>query len=140
MRVSGPRPEIGDGLGGAVPTTVGDVVRGLERVRVPVVLGRDALLAQQRWVLFGLLVLLNLADVVTTGYVLALGGVETNPLVKPIVDNLWAVSALKAAVLALVGALLVRCAGSRLAEVALVVATGWYLAVVSWNITVLALI
>ena len=94
----------------------------------------------QRWALFVALVVLNIADVITTALVLAAGGVETNPFIKPIVDDMVMVSLLKAAVLAIVGVLLVRCRDSRIADIALTLTTGWYVAVVGWNVTVLALI
>ena len=99
---------------------------------------RDA--TEQRWLLFAALVVLNLADVITTALVLAAGGVETNPLIQPIVDDIAVVALLKAAVLGVVGMLLVRCRDSRVVDIALVLTTGWYLAVVGWNVTVLALI
>lgn len=94
----------------------------------------------QRWMLFVALVVLNIADVITTALVLSAGGVETNPFIKPIVDDMAMVSLLKAGVLAIVAALLVRCRDSRIAEFALTLTTGWYVAVVGWNIAVLALV
>lgn len=100
--------------------------------------GRVAI--DQRWVLFAALVVLNVADVITTALVLASGGVESNPFVQPIVHDMASVSLLKAAVLGIVGCLLVRCRDSRIAELALTLTTGWYLAVVGWNVAVLALI
>ena len=94
----------------------------------------------QRWSLFVALAVLNLLDVVTTELVLRAGGVETNPLIKPIVENVFAVAGLKAVALTVVGLLLARCRPSRAIDLGLVVTTGWYLAVVIWNTTVLALL
>lgn len=94
----------------------------------------------QRWLLFVALVVLNVADVITTAMVLARGGVETNPFIEPIIDDMTMVSLLKGAVLGIVGVLLVRCRDSRIAEVSLTLTTGWYLAVVGWNVSVLALL
>ena len=94
----------------------------------------------QRWTLFVALVVLNLLDVLTTMWVLDRGGSETNPFIEPIVDSMWTVTALKAGVLAIVGLLLTRCRESRPIDLALVGVTGWYIAVVSWNLTVLTVI
>lgn len=94
----------------------------------------------QRWGLFITLVVLNILDVITTGLVIARGGRETNPLIEPIVHDLWAVSILKALVLGIIAALLVRSRGSSLTDTALTLTTGFYIAVVAWNTTVLAVL
>lgn len=96
-------------------------------------------LVDGRWSLFAALVVLNLLDVVTTKLVLDRGGTERNPFVRPFAEGMWDITAMKVAVLAIVGSLLLRCRGSRRVEVALAVTTGWYLAVVTWNLAVLAL-
>ena len=93
-----------------------------------------------RWVLYWMLVVLNVLDVVTTGLVLDRGGRETNPIIEPIVHDLVLVSGLKLAVLYVVGFLLVRSRRSPMIDAALVITTGWYLAVVLWNSTILALL
>lgn len=90
-----------------------------------------------RWTMFVWLVLLNGLDVATTMMVLDRGGQERNPFVQPFVESLWQISGLKVLVLMLVACLLTRCAGSRIAELALAATTGWYLAVVSWNVMML---
>lgn len=95
---------------------------------------------EQRWQVFSALVVLNVLDVLTTGFVLSNGGTERNPFVQPIVDNLLHVGLLKVAMLGLVGGLLTRCRDSRITDVALIGATGWYVAVVGWNAAVMALI
>ena len=94
----------------------------------------------QRWSLFRLLVVLNVFDVITTEMVIQNGGHETNPFIQPIVGSVFAVSALKAAVLGVVGVLLSQCKPSRPIDLALTLATGWYVAVVIWNTVVLALL
>lgn len=91
-----------------------------------------------RWSVLALLVVLNALDVVTTVAVLADGGIENNPLMRPLVDGVWPAVVVKAAVLVSIGWLLARCHDSRKIEVMLVCATGWYLAVVSWNLAILA--
>ena len=101
---------------------------------------RRALLADSRWGLFVGLVVLNVLDLITTALVLDRGGEERNPFVQPLVDNLWHVGVLKALVLVLVASLLTRCRGSRIAELSLAGTTGWYLAVVSWNVAVLTIL
>lgn len=93
-----------------------------------------------RWSMYAGLVGLNLADVLTTAMVLDRGGSERNPFVQPLVDNMWQVAGLKAVVLVLIAALLSRCRGSRIAEFSVAATTGWYLAVVLWNIAVLTIL
>lgn len=99
-----------------------------------------AIVDDPRWALYVGLVVLNLFDLVTTAMVLDRGGSERNPFVQPFVENLWHVGALKGLVLALVATLLTRVEGSRIAALALAGTTGWYLAVVSWNLAVLTII
>ncbi len=93
-----------------------------------------------RWQLFCALVVLNVLDIVTTELVLRQGGVEQNPLVRPFVYDLVQLSLMKAVALCVVGFLLARASDSRLPDVALIGATGWYVATISWNFTVLAMI
>jgi hypothetical protein len=93
-----------------------------------------------RWTLFVGLVVLNVLDLITTALVLDRGGEERNPFVQPLVDNLWHVGLLKALVLVIVATLLTRCRGSRIAELSLAATTGWYLAVVGWNVAVLTIL
>ncbi len=95
---------------------------------------------EQRSQAFMALVVLNILDVITTAFVLERGGTEYNPFVEPFVDNLTQISLLKLAALTIVAGLLTRCPESRVADLALVGATGWYVAVVGWNLTVLAFI
>lgn len=92
------------------------------------------------WTIYFGLVVLNVFDLITTSLVLDRGGSEGNPFVQPIVDNLWHVGLLKGAILLLISGLLTRVRGSRLSELALAAATGWYLAVVSWNVAVLTVL
>lgn len=97
-------------------------------------------LADTRWRLFAGLVVLNVIDIITTAMVLDRGGAERNPFVQPLVDDMVQVAALKGLVLVMVATLLTRCRGSRIAELALTLTTGWYLAVVAWNIAVLTIL
>jgi len=110
--------------------------RALPRRRVDV----RAVLGDPRWRLFVGLVVLNLIDLVTTSMVLTRGGSERNPFVQPFVDDIWQVGVLKGLVLVLIAVLLGRCRQSRIAEVALAATTGWYVAVVSWNVAVLTIV
>lgn len=99
-----------------------------------------AVVDDPRWALFVGLVVLNLFDIVTTAMVIDRGGAERNPFVQPFVHDMWQVAGLKALVLVIVATLLTRVRGSRLAELALAGTTGWYLAVVCWNVAVLTLL
>jgi len=97
-------------------------------------------LTDQRWMMYFALVVLNVIDVITTAAVLGRGGVEGNPFVQPLIDGLWQVSLLKAAVLIVIAMLLMRSRESRISALALAAASGWYLAVVLWNGAILAVI
>ena len=92
-----------------------------------------------RWNLYIGLIVLNVFDVITTMQVLERGGAERNPFVQPLVHDIWLIAGMKAAVLGLVAGLLTRCPGSRVAQLALACAAGWYLAVVTWNTVVLTI-
>ena len=59
---------------------------------------------------------------------------------QPFAENIWEVALLKGAVLALIAALLTRVQSSKLSEFALAGTTGWYLAVVCWNVAVLTIL
>jgi len=97
-------------------------------------------IADQRWSVYFGLVVLNVIDVITTAVILDRGGVEGNPFIRPMVDGIWQVSLLKAAVLIIIGMLLMRAKESRVSNLALAATTGWYLAVVLWNFTILAVV
>ena len=99
----------------------------------------EALLATQRRLqLYWILWLLNAIDIVTTKLVLDRGGTEKNPIMEPLMEGLWGAIAVKVAVLAVVGLLITKCPPrSRRPDVALVFVTGWYFAVVAWNLAVL---
>jgi hypothetical protein len=93
----------------------------------------------RRWWLVALLVVLNALDVVTTHLVLENGGVEGNPIMKPLVDELWHGALVKAVCLGIVASLLARCPkDSRRADCVLGGVCGWYLLVVLWNASVIA--
>lgn len=99
-----------------------------------------AFVGDSRWALYLALIVLNVFDLITTAMVLDRGGEERNPFVQPLVDNLFHVGLLKGLVLVIVATLLTRCRGSRIAELSLAGTTGWYLAVVVWNIAVLTIL
>jgi hypothetical protein len=96
---------------------------------------------RRRWIYVMALVVLNAADLVTTHFVLAAGGQETNPLMAPIIDG-WLVPVLAKAMALLAVALCVAAkpAKTRLVDWALVICTGWYGGVVLWNMVVIAVL
>jgi len=95
---------------------------------------------EQRWQVFSALVVLNILDLFTTGFVLDRGGSERNPFIEPMIDSLAQVTFLKLVILGLVATLLMHTRQSRIADLALTAATGWYVAVVIWNLAVLTLL
>lgn len=87
------------------------------------------------------LIVLNLADVLTTRAVLASGGIEANPLMVGLMQGLAAPLLLKTAVAGVAGLLLLCCPpASRRAERATATVVGIYLAVVVWNLGVFGLL
>lgn len=98
----------------------------------------DRSVDDNRWSVLAALAVLNVLDVASTAAVLAGGGTENNPLMRPLIESVWPAVLVKGAALGLVGWLLTRCTNSRRVEILMACATGWYLAVVSWNVTVLA--
>ena len=82
--------------------------------------------------------MLNALDVISTVAVIAAGGTENNPLMRPLIEGVWPAVLLKTTVLILIAWLLHRCSDSRRIAVMMACTTGWYIAVVSWNVTVLA--
>jgi len=90
-----------------------------------------------RWSVLAALVVLNILDVVSTAAVIAAGGTENNPLMRPLIDGIWAAVALKTLALLVIAWLLARCTDSRRIGVMMACTTGWYLAVVSWNLAIL---
>jgi hypothetical protein len=89
-------------------------------------------------VLVAVLSALNLADLVTTRLVLDRGGDEGNPVMRPFVEGMWGAALLKLTCLALIALLARRCLGSQRVRWGLVLVVGWYIAVVAWNVAVLA--
>jgi hypothetical protein len=92
---------------------------------------------ESRWPVLVALVVLNALDVLSTVAVLAAGGTEGNPLMRPLIDGVWPAIIVKSLVLVVVAVLLGRCSNSRRIRVMMAVTTGWYIAVVSWNVTIL---
>lgn len=81
-----------------------------------------------------LLITLNALDLLTTAAVLALGGVEANPAMAPFVESWWQPIAVKASVLGLMWAVVVRTPPrSRISALVLSAAWIFYAGVVGWN-------
>lgn len=80
------------------------------------------------------LVTLNALDLLTTAAVLALGGTESNPAMQGVVEHWWKPIVVKAVVLALMWAVVVRTPPrSRVTTLVLVAAWVFYAGVVGWN-------
>jgi len=92
-----------------------------------------------RWTLVLLLVLLNVADVVSTHLVLGNGGTEGNPIMSSIVNDGWVGTlAVKLAVCGWIALIVARCPpSSGLVTKGLTIVTGLYGAIVAWNLAVL---
>ena len=118
---------IGDDRGELAAIDLRDDLTLVEYTRVDV----------SRWSVLAALVVLNVLDVVSTAAVIAAGGNESNPLMRPLIDGIWAAVALKTLVLFAIAWLLTRCTDSRRISVMMACTTGWYLAVVSWNLAIL---
>jgi hypothetical protein len=92
----------------------------------------------RRWYLAATLVLLNLLDVWSTKWIISLGGEESNPLMKPIIDHPTAPLLLKLGLCIMVGALVIAAPRERrFAEYAMFVVVGAYTLVIAWNTSVL---
>ncbi len=88
-----------------------------------------------RWVLFTLLVALNVMDAYVTMLGIGLGVLsEANPLMRNFVGDFWSVAMVKMVSLGLLGVSL-RAARPywTLMEWVLAIGIGWYTAVVGWN-------
>jgi hypothetical protein len=93
---------------------------------------------QQTLVLVAVLAALNLADLITTQLVLARGGSEGNPVMRPFVEGVWGAAAVKLTCLTVIALLARRCVGSVRVLRGLVAVVAWYGFVVAWNLLVLA--
>ena len=88
-----------------------------------------------RWYMAVSLLVLNLLDVVTTKLILAAGGSEANPLMRPIVDHPYAAYALKLSLSFVIGCLLLKAPrSSRLADRAVFGTICAYVCVIGWNL------
>ncbi len=113
-----------------------DVVIDLRegRARVAVLPEVGDVLAR-RWFLLAILGALNLLDLVTTRLVLDAGGTEANPIMAPIIHHPFAPALVKTGGFVLVAMVLKACpVRSRMVDRALVAVTGFYLAIVGWNL------
>lgn len=87
----------------------------------------------------GALVLLNLADLVTTVWFLALDGKEANPALAPVIHRWWLVLILKSLVIACIGRrVLTAVPRSMEAKFLMSLSLAYYTLVVSWNINIIA--
>lgn len=85
------------------------------------------------------ILVLNLADVALTKAILAAGGVESNPIMQPVVDHPSYPILLKTFVALAVGILLLASPReSKLADRSVLAVIVAYVGVVAWNIGVLA--
>ena len=88
------------------------------------------------WVLFGVLLGLNVFDVLTTYQILELGGVELNPILT---DNLVYTALVKGAVLLVIFVILRRETIRAWVPVALAITVFFYSVVVFLNITTIVM-
>lgn len=96
---------------------------------------------QRRWLLLGVLAVLNALDLVTTRMVLDAGGTESNPLMAPFIHHPVAPILIKTAGIAMVAGLLRCCPPkSRLVDTGLLGVTIGYMIVVGWNMLNLAVV
>ncbi len=85
-----------------------------------------------------LLAVLNLADLATTAWFLRLGGQEGNPLLVPIVHVWWAPVGAKTIIFILVARAVIRSpVRAHKVDRLLVLAVGYYLVVVVWNLWII---
>jgi len=92
----------------------------------------------RRWYLAATLVVLNLLDVAFTKWILALGGEEGNPLMRPIIEHPAAPLVLKVGLCLAIGVLLLACPRKApLADAAMIAAVVVYTVVIGWNLSVL---
>jgi hypothetical protein len=106
---------------------------------VPIPAEAPVRIPARRWVLAASLLVLNLGDVVITKSILHSGGVEANPVMKPIMDHPTYPIILKTVVSLIVGVLLLASpADSKVADRAVGLVVFGYLAVMAWNLGILA--
>lgn len=100
--------------------------------------GGDGSVAVGRWLLAAALLVLNLVDVVLTKQVLAMGGAEMNPVMRPIMDDAASPFVVKSLIALFVGVLLLACPRtSKFPERAMAVVLVVYGVVAAWNLGVL---
>jgi hypothetical protein len=86
------------------------------------------------------LVVLNLIDLATTRLVLDRGGKEGNPVMAPMIANVFGALALKAVCLGLIGTLIIRSRRSPRMLAVLAAVDVWYVLVIAWNLRVLHIV
>lgn len=100
--------------------------------------GCDRLRGYTPAVLVVFLGLLNLADLLTTKAVLDRGGVEGNPLMRPLVEGMWGAVLVKFGLLIAIAVLVRRCPRSVRVLRGLTAVVVWYAIVVGWNLVVMS--
>lgn len=91
-----------------------------------------------RWLMAGFLLVMNVADVYLTKAILARGGVEANPIMRPVIGHAVSPVAIKVIVSLGVGALLLAApVRSRFADIAVTLVVVIYVLITGWNIGVL---
>ncbi len=116
-----------------VTPVTGGLMTGDEQVAPP-----DRSIPIRRWYLAATLVLLNLLDVLSTKWIISLGGEESNPLMKPVIDHPTAPLVIKLGLCVLIGALVLASPRERrFSEYAMFVVVGAYTLVIAWNVSVL---
>lgn len=96
------------------------------------------LIPLHRWFMALFLLLFNVADVLITKAILGHGGIEQNPVMKPIMDDRAMPLVVKTLVALFVGALLLRApVPSKLADRAMGLVLVTYVLVLGWNFGVL---
>jgi Domain of unknown function (DUF5658) len=104
-----------------------------ERAETPV----DRSIPVRRWYLVATLVILNLLDVLTTRWILGHGGIEQNPILRPIIHDPLAPLLIKLGLCLVIGSLVLAAPRrSRFADGGLVAIVAIYTCVIGWNVAV----
>ena len=125
-----------------MPPSAVDVAKGGRSVsdaeHAPDALPVVPLIPMRRWFMAVTLLLLNVIDVYLTKAVIRLGGVEANPVMRPIIDDPLAPIVLKVVISLGVGLLLLSAPRvSRLADWSVGLVLVGYTMVMGWNLGIL---
>lgn len=101
----------------------------------------DTMVSARRLWLAASLVVLNIADVLSTRAVLDRGGIEANPLMVGLMTGLAAPLGLKMMISGIAGILLLFCpAESQVGERAVTAVVALYGLIVTWNLVILGIL